>query len=170
MAPAHVAPPRRPRIVAVVADSVAPELAVPIASRLRGPGRRLIAGRLLAAAARRLGADPRETEPRRVVGLLEGTPLLLISGDADTTVPIADARRLAAAAPPGSVHWIVTGAEHGRAHETDTAGYEARVTRHLRKAFTSATGAGPIIAAPGDPFAPLPDPAEMPDPAYPVED
>ena len=95
---------------------------------------------------------------------------MLISGDADSTVPIADARRLAAAAPPGTVHWIVAGAEHGRAHETDPHEYEARVTRHLRAAFAFANGAGPIIGAPGDRSAPMPDPAEMPDPAYTVED
>ncbi|OGO53318.1 MAG: hypothetical protein A2Z32_00335 [Chloroflexi bacterium RBG_16_69_14] len=156
-APAHVAPPRRPRIVAVVADSVAPELAVSIGSRLRGPGRRLVAGRLLDAAARTLGEDPRETEPGRVVGLLEGVPLLLISGEADTTVPIADARRLAAAAPAGTVHWIVPGAEHSGAHGTDPVGYEARVTDHLRAAFASLRRARPIIGPPGQPSADLPD-------------
>lgn len=137
-APAHVAPPRRPRIVAVVGDSVAPELVVPVASRLRGPASRLIAGGLLGAAARSLGADPRETEPLRVAALLEGVPLLLISGEADTTVPLGDARRLAAAAPPGTVHWIVPDAEHRQAHQVDRDGYEMGVARHLREAFASA--------------------------------
>ena len=167
---AHVAPPRRPRIVAVVADSVAPELVVPIASRLRGPARRLVASRLLDAATRTLGADPRETEPRRIVGLLEGTPLLLISGEADSTVPLADARRLAAAAPDGTAHLVVPGAEHGRAHATDPAGYVSSVTEHLRTAFASGTDAGPIIRAPGQRFTDVPDPAEMPDPTSSVED
>lgn len=169
-APAHVAPPRRPRIVAVVADSVAPELVVPIASRLRGPARRLVASRLLDAAARTLGADPRETEPRRVVGLLEGTPLLLISGEADTMVPIADARRLAAAAPTGTVHWIVPVAEHRRAHAVAPAAYESRVTDHLRSAFAFAREAGPIIGAPGRRSTEVPDPADTPDSANSVED
>ena len=147
-APAHVAPPRRPRIVGVVADSAAPELVVAVASRLRGPARRWIAGRLFDAAARSLGADPRDTEPTRVIGLLEGMPLLLISGEADTTVPIADARRLAAAAPAGVEHWIVPGAEHCGAHRTDPAGYETRVTDLLRRAFAASRGASPIIAVP----------------------
>lgn len=169
-APAHVAPVRRPRIVAVVADSVAPELAVPIVSRLRGPGRRIVAARLLDAAARTLGADPREIEPRRIVGLLEGTPLVLISGAADTTVPVADSRRLAAAAPPGTVHWVVPGAEHGRAHESDPSGYETRVTDHLRRAFASAGDPGPIIGAPVEGSPDSPEPADVPDPAIPVED
>lgn len=163
-APAHVAPPRRPRIVGVVADSAAPELVVAVASRLRGPARRWMAGRLFDAAARSLGADPRDTEPARVIGLLEGMPLLLISGEADTTVPIADARRLAAAAPPGLEHWIVPGAEHRAAHRTDPAGYESRVTDLLRRAFAAGREASPIIAAPErgrggghDPASPLED-------------
>lgn len=158
-APAHVAPPRRPRVVAIVAESVAPEIAVPIRSRLRGPARGLVARWLLDAAAGTLGGDPRELEPARVIGLLEGIPLLLISGAADSTVPIADARRLAAAAPDGTTHWIVPGADHGRAHEVDPRGYEARVTDHLRAAFASARGSGPIIGAPGERSADAPDPA-----------
>lgn len=163
-APAHVAPPRRPRIVGVVGDSLAPELVVAVASRLRGPARRWVAGRLFDAAARSLGADPRETEPVRVIGLLEGMPFLLISGEADTTVPIADARRLAAAAPAGVEHWVVPGAEHRGAHRTDPAGYEPRVTSLLRRSFAAGREASPIIAAPErgrgrshDPASPLED-------------
>lgn len=169
-APAHVAPPRRPRIVAVVGDSVAPDLVVPIASRMGGPGRRIMAARLLDAAARTLGADPRETEPRRVVGLLEGTPLLLISGDADTTVPLADARRLADVAPAGTTHWIVPGAEHGRAHAMDPVGYESRVTYHLRRAYASERETGPIIGAPVAGSPDLGDLIDVPDPVSHVED
>ena len=147
-APAHVAPAARPAIVAVVADSVAPELALAIGSRIGGPRPRMLADRLLDGIARSLGGDPRETEPIRVVGLLEGTPLLLISGERDATVPVADARRLAAAAPTGTDHWVVPGAAHGRAHETDPAEYASQTTRHLRDAFVGARGAGPIIAPP----------------------
>ena len=139
-APAHVPAPRRPQILAVVADSVAPELVVAVASRMPGPGSRRLAGRLFDAAARTLGADPRETEPIRVIGLLEGVSLMLISGGRDTTVPVADARRLAAEAPPGTDHWEVPGAEHGGAHRTDPATYEARTTSHLRAAFLQARG------------------------------
>jgi pimeloyl-ACP methyl ester carboxylesterase len=160
-APAHVAPPRRPRIVAVVADSVGTELAIPIASRLRGPqpGRLFVAHRLLDAATRTLGADPRATEPGRVIGLLEGTPILLISGDADSTVPIDDARRLAALAPAGTRHLEVAGAEHGRAHAVDPTGYAAAVTEHLRSAFASHPERGPILHAPGQRSAGAPEPA-----------
>lgn len=134
-APAHVEPPRRPRIVAVVADSVAPELAAVAVPLIPGPRPRIMANRMFDAVARTLGADPRETEPIRVVGLLEGVPVLLISGDRDAIVPVADARRLAAAAPPGTELWIVEGADHRGGHTRDRVGYESRTTLHLRSAF-----------------------------------
>jgi uncharacterized protein len=137
-APARVAPPSRPRIVAVVADSVAPELAGNIASRIGGPWPRLVADRLLDAVARTVGGDPRATEPIRIVGLLEGTPLLLISGELDPTVPVAQARRLAAEAPAGTGHWIVPGAGHGQAHRVAQDEYEARTRSHLHAAFLGA--------------------------------
>jgi len=172
-APALVAPPRRPRIVAVVADSVPPEIAVAIGSRLRGPARRLVAGRLLDATARQLGGDPRETEPIRVIGLMDGLPLMLISGEADTTVAIADARRLAAAAPAGTIHLVIPGAEHGRSHATDPATYESAVTDFIRDTLSpsaSGSGADPIIATPGRSHPDLSDPVVVPDPASSAED
>ena len=142
-APRHVAPPRRPRIVAVIADSVPPELAIAVGSRMPGewlPGRwsSVLANRLFDTVARILGGDPRDTEPVRVIGLLEDVALLLISGEEDSTVPLADARRLASAAPPGTEHWVVPHAGHGGAHRVDPAGYEARSTNHLQSAFLGA--------------------------------
>jgi pimeloyl-ACP methyl ester carboxylesterase len=128
----------RPRIVAVVADSAAPEADLPVANRLRTPARRFVAARAFDAAARRLGADPRETEPIRVIGLIEPVPLLLIHGEADTTVPVDDGRRLAAAAGSSTQHWTVPGAGHSSSHETAPQDYERRVTDHLRMAFRAA--------------------------------
>ena len=130
--------PPRPRIVGVVADSAAPEVEIPVANRLARPFRRFIAARAFDAAARRLGADPRETEPVRVVGLVEPVPLLLIHGQADTTVPLADGRRLAAAAGPSAEHWTVPGAGHSASHAVAGQDYERRVTDHLRVAFRTA--------------------------------
>jgi fermentation-respiration switch protein FrsA (DUF1100 family) len=159
-APRHVDPAPRPRIVAVIGDSVAPELEVPIASRLPGPGRRFIAARLFDGAARTLGADPRDTEPARVIGLVDPVPTLLIHGEADTTVPIEDGRRLAALAGPASAHWVVPGAGHSDAHATMPEDYERRTTDFLRMALTTARsddasdaedGPGPIISAPEPP-------------------
>ena len=79
---AHVDAPR-PRIVAVVADSVTPELALVVANRMRIPFGRRIADHAFARMARRLGGDPRDTEPIAVIGLLEDLPLLLVHGTGD---------------------------------------------------------------------------------------
>jgi uncharacterized protein len=128
----------RPVIVAVVVDSVAPEAELPVAKRMRTPFRGFIAARAFDAATRRLGADPRHTEPIRVVALVEPVPLLLIHGEEDTTVPLRDARRLAAAAGPSAELWTVPGAHHSGSHEAAGQDYERRVTDHLRVAFRTA--------------------------------
>jgi fermentation-respiration switch protein FrsA (DUF1100 family) len=130
--------PPRPRIVAVVAESVATSVEVPVASRIRSPLRRYITRQLFDAAARRLGADPRDTEPGKVIGLVEPVPLLLIHGSADTTVPIDDGRRLMALAGPSAEHWIVDDAEHSKGHAVAGQDYERRVSDFLRMAFERA--------------------------------
>jgi pimeloyl-ACP methyl ester carboxylesterase len=148
----------RPIIVAIVADSTAPELEVAVGTRVRGPGGRFVAARLFDGAAKVLGADPRATEPSRVIGLLESVPLLLIHGEADQTVPIADGRRLAELAGPAAEHWVVPGADHSASHAVAGDDYERRVTNFLRLAFQRGRGddadspeSRPIIAAPGSP-------------------
>ncbi len=164
MAPRDPVPPPRPAIVAVVADSVPPELIGPIAARMRGIGRRFIAARLFDAAAASPGADPRATEPARVIGLVDPVPLLLIHGVADTIVPAKDGRRLAVLAGPSAEHWIVPRAGHSAGHATAPDAYEQRVIAFLREAFLEARLAGPIIAAPGDPAGdPTPRTIEMDD-------
>lgn len=137
---AGAAPAPRPRIVGVVGDAVAPEVAIPVGRRLPGPFGRHLADRLFDAAAARLGVDPRSTEPIRTVPLLEDVPLLLIHGEADRTVPVADGRRLAAAAPEGSRHMVIPGADHSAGHRVAPREYEWQVTAFLREAFAGARG------------------------------
>lgn len=148
----------RPVIVGLVADSTAPDIEVPVATRVGGPAGRFVAARLFDGATRVLGADPRATEPSRVVGLLESLPLLLIHGEDDATVPIAEGRRLAALAGPASEHWVVPGAGHSGSHGVAGDDYERRVSDFLRLAFgrergdaVGSPGSSPIIAAPGPP-------------------
>jgi fermentation-respiration switch protein FrsA (DUF1100 family) len=157
------APAIRPRIAAIVADSVASGVVVPVASRLPGPAPTFLAERLFDGATRTLGGDPRATDPIKVIGLVDPVPVLLIHGLADTTVPIDDGRRLAAAAGPATTHWEVPGAEHSRSHATSPDDYEMRVTSFLRDAFVGLRTAVPIIGRSG----PATDPV---DPATPVED
>jgi uncharacterized protein len=128
----------RPRIVAVVAESVPTSVEVPVANRIRSPFRRFLAARVFDSAARTLGADPRDTEPGKVIGLIEPVPLLLIHGSDDSTVPVAEGQRLMALAGPSTEHWIVEGADHSRAHAVAGQDYERRVTDFLRMAFRRA--------------------------------
>jgi pimeloyl-ACP methyl ester carboxylesterase len=161
----------RPRIVAVVGDSVPAELETPIASRLSGPARRFTAGRLFDGATAILGADPRATEPARIISLVEPVPLLLIHGDADTTVPIEDGRRLAAMAGDHAEHWVVPGAGHCGAHTTDPEAYEDRVSGFLRRAFETARAEAAAADGLHDRMAPPVEGTGHPDiPARPGED
>ncbi|MEO6208279.1 MAG: alpha/beta hydrolase, partial [Candidatus Limnocylindrales bacterium] len=174
-APLEPRPAPRPRIVAVIGDSVAPELVVPIASRIRGPARRFMAARLFDGAASILGADPRATEPGRVIALVDPVPLLLIHGEEDATGPILEGRRLAAMAGPSATHWIVPGAQHSGGHAAAARDYEQRVTDFLRVAFAAArpddSSDGIVEAEVRDMMARPEFPAGIPtDRATPVED
>ena len=137
-APVGVAEAPRPRIVAVVAESVTPQLSLLVARRLRVPLGRRLGEQAFAGVARAVGTDPRATEPIRAVHLLEDVPLLLIAGDADPIVTPGDADRLAAAAPGGTRRLVVHGAGHGDAHAVDPGAWEAAVVAHLRSAFEGA--------------------------------
>ncbi len=145
----------RPRIVAAVAELVAPDLRIPIANRMPlpigGPLRRALAGRMFTLAGRRVGGDLRATEPGRIVGLVEPVPLLLIHGGADRTVRPADGRRLAALAGPSAEHWEVPAADHGQARRAAPAQWDERVSSFLRSAFSGAREVVPIIHASGEP-------------------
>ncbi len=154
-APAAAVEAPRPRIVAVVAESVAPDLRIPIANRIGlpigGPLRRALAGRMFTIAGRRVGGDLRATEPGRIVGLIEPVPLLLIHGGADRTVRPADGRRLATLAGASAEHWEVPGAKHGEARRAAPAQWDERVSSFLRSALSGAREVVPIIHASGEP-------------------
>lgn len=156
-APASTVEAPGPRIAAAVAESVAPDLRIPIANRMSlpigGVLRRAFAGRMFRLAGQRVGGDLRATEPGRIVGLVEPVPLLLIHGGADRTVRVADGRRLAARAGPSAEHWEVPGAEHGQARRAAPALWDERVSRFLRQAFFGSREVVPIIHASGEPTA-----------------
>jgi pimeloyl-ACP methyl ester carboxylesterase len=157
-APRITSPAPRPRIVGVVAV---------VANRLPGPGllRRWLARRAFAIAATRLGGDPRATEPVRVVGLLEDLPLLLIHDSADTTVPPAEGRRLAAAAGAGAEHWVIPGAGHGLGRRTDPVAWDLRIGAFLRRAFDAAREQDGAMGILGAAMAGAPEPDDRPYPS-----
>ncbi len=128
----------RPRIVAVVGESVTPRLAIVVGRRSGLPFGTLIANRAFGRMPRIVGGDPRSTEPLAIVPMLEDLPLLLVAGSADQTLPIREARRLAEAAPPGTRFLEIEGADHSAGHAVDPVGYEAAVSGLLREAFLAA--------------------------------
>lgn len=139
-APKLTSPAPRPQIAGIVAEAVTAELPTVVANRLRGPTflRHALARRAFTIAAQLVGEDLRSTEPVRLVGLLEDLPLLLIHGDADTTVPPPEARRLIAAAPEGTETWMVPGAAHAAGRRAAGDAWDERVSAFLRRAFETA--------------------------------
>lgn len=144
----------RPRIVAVVADSIPPELTTAVANRMRVPFKGFVAAQIFERAARQIGGDMRATEPIRIIALTDPVPLLLIHGDGDTTIPHAAAERLRAAAGPNVETMVVPDAGHAAAHVTAPAVYESRVETFLRRAFADARDGVPIIEPPKPENAP----------------
>lgn len=139
-APTSGADAPRPRIVAVVADSVTPEVALVVGRRLGVPGGVRLASQAFSRFPRLVGGDPRSTQPINTVGLLEDVPLLLVHGGADRLIPPEAAARLAAAAPSGTQHLVIEGADHSQPHTVDPAAWEAAVGDLLRRAFIDARG------------------------------
>lgn len=157
-APVIASPAPRPQVVGLVVESVPYELPTVVANRIPGPGpvRRWLARRAFIAAARLLGDDPRATEPGRALPLLEDLPVLLIHGEADTTVPLREGRRLAAAGGSGVAHWTVPGAGHSAARRTAPDAWDARVSGFLRAAFAAARDREVALGILGTPVAALP--------------
>ena len=133
----------RPRIVAIVADSVAPRLAGPTGRRIGKVFGPYVAERGFEVVAERLGADPRQTEPGRVLPLVEDVPLLVIHGGRDPLIPARDVRRIASILPTGARHLVIDGGDHSGAHTADPVRYETEVTSLLRTTF-GATREGPM--------------------------
>ena len=74
------------------------------------------------------GADSRILNPVDVVAGLPPDSLFIIHGEADGLVPVAHARRIAAAAGPAVYDlWIVSGARHDRVSAVLPEQYERRV-------------------------------------------
>ncbi len=126
-----------PRVSALVEDSGYAELGnvledqVPKNSGLPGiftPGV-VLAARVL------IGVDAYSIRPIDGMQSLaaRGTPLLIIHGEGDTTVPVSHARRLAAAYGPKAETYYVPRAEHVGSYLSDPKTYLSKVTTFLDK-------------------------------------
>jgi dipeptidyl aminopeptidase/acylaminoacyl peptidase len=97
------------------------------------------------AAARLIsGDDLTSYSPLDAVGMLDGRPLFITHGTADSRLSVEYGHRLEAAvrADGGDVEsWYIDGAEHVESMLTDTAGYEQRLV-----AFFTGTLVRPAVA------------------------
>jgi fermentation-respiration switch protein FrsA (DUF1100 family) len=136
-----------PTISAIVADSTAADY-LPILEREVPKGDHLpplfTPGALLAARAI-YGMDFYAVRPVDVVAQLAPRPLFFIQGGADTFVPPSDMSVLAAAAesvPNAHVQtWLVPGATHSQAYNTQPQAYVNRVIAFYTAALGPDTGA-----------------------------
>jgi pimeloyl-ACP methyl ester carboxylesterase len=90
------------------------------------------------------GIDLSDLDPEHDVATL-AYPVFIIHGEADTRIPISQARRVHAAAPAGSEIWTLPGVEHAQAFPTHPDEYAQRVRAYLASRFAgeaSPSGAG----------------------------
>lgn len=127
-----------PRIRAVCSDSAFADPRALIGDRVRRavrlPGS-LVAGPVVAMAARSSGARLRDFSPAAVVGHLTPRPILIIHGDADRVVPVEHATTLYEAAGRPKRLWRLPGVGHVGAYFADRDTYVRRVTRFFQQSL-----------------------------------
>jgi pimeloyl-ACP methyl ester carboxylesterase len=83
----------------------------------------------------RLGFDPNPDSPVNHAGEISPRPLLLIQGDKDLRMPVAEGEALFAAAKEPKELWTVPGADHGEVAEKAGPDYQKRLLAFYEKAF-----------------------------------
>ena len=90
----------------------------------------LLAGQVIA------GDNLLGDSPERALGeRLAGRPVDIVHGTADTTIPVVQGKRLAAAVAAGGSSvdpWIITGAQHVQSAFVEPEAYERRVVEFFR--------------------------------------
>ena len=84
---------------------------------------------------RRLGFDPQDYSPIRIVGRISPRPLLLLQGDQDVRVPPAEGERIFEAAGEPKTLWTVPGAGHGALAEVGGKTYQDQVLAFFNAQF-----------------------------------
>lgn len=81
-----------------------------------------------------LGVSPADVSPLRAAAASRA-PILLIHGEADSTIPLAHFERIRGALGdrPGTETWVIKGAEHGLTYSMERERYEARVLAFLAR-------------------------------------
>ena len=137
------------RVSAVCTDSAFADPRALMGERVRGALKvpaALLMTPVIALLSQRTGAKLSDFRPVLVVERIAPRPLLIIHGDADTTVPVHHAEELFAAAGEPKELWRLPGVGHVGAYFADRAAYVRRVNaffhgallRHAPDALASA--------------------------------
>lgn len=129
---------RMPEIAAVVADSPFATLRGVLASGFRVIFRLPafpLANVSLWFAEKLVGVCADEIRPVDYVALVSPRPLLIIHGEADQLIPVANAHAVYATAAEPKEIWTVPGADHVEARLQDPEGYLDRVESFLSRAL-----------------------------------
>lgn len=118
-----------------IEEATAARISLHLGSALGGFGRALgrpLSPLLIWQLRPWLGIGPEDLRPVDAIRRLRA-PLLLLVGDHDRYLPLADARRVFEAAPEPKELWIVAGADHERIEEAQPAEYERRIVGFFEK-------------------------------------
>ncbi|GMA59584.1 S9 family peptidase [Alicyclobacillus fastidiosus] len=79
--------------------------------------------------------DPAKADPLKDLASAKPRPILLIAGEADTTIPMQNSEELyrELQRDPDDSLWLVPGAKHVGAYDVEPATYEQRVTQFFTK-------------------------------------
>ncbi|GKS97473.1 alpha/beta fold hydrolase [Acidovorax sp. SUPP2825] len=120
---------------AVVLESMFPTIEDAVSDRLAmylGPAGRWLTPLLLWQLPVRLGVSADQLRPIADLPSLH-VPLLIAAGSEDRHTPLAETRRIYAAADDPKALWVVDGAAHVDLHGFDPPAYEARISAFLAK-------------------------------------
>lgn len=123
---------------AVVVDSTFARLAPLLAQQLGfvpGAWRPSLLRALSWCSLYEVGARPEQIAPGRVVARIAPRPMLIIHGDRDRLIPLAQSLELFEAAREPKQRVVVRGAEHCLCRKIDPAPYEKRVAAWLLRAL-----------------------------------
>jgi fermentation-respiration switch protein FrsA (DUF1100 family) len=150
---------RSPRIAALVADSAyasfldAAKYSFRVVTRVpHFP----IASLAMHWAKWIMHVDASQLRPVDVIAHISPRPIMITHGALDEIVPVNHAHTLFKAAQEPKELWIVPGAHHVGARDTDPEGYFARIEGFLRQALTPEAFPATARLSPGEPFCARP--------------
>jgi len=83
----------------------------------------------------RFGVWPGQMSPEAAIGHLSPRPVLLIQGEADSRVPLAEARALIEAAKEPKELWVIRGGTHLGGLSIDPAAYHAKLIQFFKSSL-----------------------------------